>query len=635
VIDPDSLVRAEVRDGRLCVAQMQYRVLVLPGVQGIRRDALAKVVEFAKSGRVLVVQRWPEFSAEAGQGDELVKQGIAALQAAGVKPMSHDEAVQELMASLPLDLVAPEAAAVRYRHVRKEGLDLYFVVNSSRQPVASTMRFRAVGAPALWSPEDGSIQPVADWQAQAGFSSLALQLDPWQGVFVVFDPTDTRVPQPASDANVPVVTNVQELTGPWQFLAVGKQLDHVWSDRVATSEPSLPTARIRWERPGDEASAWSRADCDDSRWREVKILDTLHPEAGATRYRSHWRGQFVSYYDTRTFHAKHGGKDWRCRTQIDIPKGGDGWLVVVADGAFTLKVGDKEFSGDRRRQPVRFELKGLGAGKTSVEFRLKGGSDAVLIEGELAGVPVFTDHTWQVSRNGRDWRAAAEYVAPPEKPYGDPAHPGKTPLPSTVWYRLVLPPGTVAVRVPSTKAQAWVDGKPLAMQDGWIDVPSGSRVLALRIDDERGLITPPSVRCQPSSIELGSWTEQGLAWYSGRALYEKTFTVTPAQLAAGGMELDLGEVDYCAEIWLNGELVGTRVWPPYRMALGDHVQAGENRLVVVVANLLANRMRWDIFDDAKANPTWRKWHDANLLRDGWCFRSGLVGPVLLESRTGL
>jgi hypothetical protein len=64
--------------------------------------------------------------------------------------------------------------------------------------------------------------------------------------------------------------------------------------------------------------------------------------------------------------------------------------------------------------------------------------------------------------------------------------------------------------------------------------------------------------------------------------------------------------------------------------LGKHVRAGENRLVVVVANLLANRMHWDIFDDAKANSSQRKWHDANLLRDAWCFRSGLIGPVRLQ-----
>jgi predicted transposase YbfD/YdcC len=58
---------------------------------------------------------------------------------------------------------------------------------------------------------------------------------------------------------------------------------------------------------------------------------------------------------------------------------------------------------------------------------------------------------------------------------------------------------------------------------------------------------------------------------------------------------------------------------------------GKNRVDIVVANLLANKMHWDIFDDVKAEETNRKWHDGNLLRDVWCFDSGLSGPVKLET----
>jgi hypothetical protein len=343
VIDPDSLVRAEVRDGRLCVAQMRYRVLVVPGVRCIRRDALAKVAELAKSGRVLVVDRWPEATAEAGQGDPELKQLLAPLLVPDRKPLSRQEAVEELVGSLPLDFVT-SSASLRYRHVRKEGLDIYWVANSRREAVANKVRFRAVGAPSLWNPEDGSIRPVVNWQTRDGFTALNLDLDPWQGVFVVFDPKDKRAPQAEP---VKVTRLVKEIAGPWRFLAVDHALDSVWSDQVDESRMALPTARVRWERPGDDVSTWSRADYSDSRWREIKIQDALHPDAGAARYRSHWRGRFVSWYDTKQFHARHGGSNWRCRTEVVLPKGDDGWLAVVADGPFVLKVGEQEFTGDR------------------------------------------------------------------------------------------------------------------------------------------------------------------------------------------------------------------------------------------------------------------------------------------------
>ena len=624
LIDPDSLSRATIQDGRLCVPKMRYRVLIVPGVRCIRRDALAKVVAFAKTGRVLVVDRWPDASAEAGQGDVVVLQGVSALQQAEVVLTPAKELTSLLLGSLPLDFTVEKGDALRYRHVRKEGLDIYWVANSQRQGGAWTARFRAAGAPALWNPEDGSIRPVVEFSRQGEFTALKLALDPWQGVFVVFDPDDDRA---SRTAPVAATKTVQELNGPWRFLAVGDALDHDWGDQVGQSELSLPTARVRWEQAGDESAAWQQATYDDSRWREVKLMDTLHPEAGAARYRSRWRGRFVSWYDVRQFHARHGGTGWHCRTTVDLPQGGGGWLAVIADGAFTLKVGDQEFSGRKRRQPIRFEVEGLKAGKTTIEFIAKDRSDAVLIEGELAGVPIWTDRTWQMSRRGRNWPPAAEYVAPPEKPYGEPQFQTKRPLPSVVWYRQDLPPGTVAVRIPA--GRAWVDGKPLAAGTDWVDVPRSARVLAIRVANAKGLLTPPLVRCQHSQSPLGDWSANGLAWYSGRGLYETTFTVTPEQAASGRLELDLGEVAYCAEIWLNGKLVGTRVWPPYRLALGERVRPGENRLVVVVANLLANRMRWDIFDDAKANPSQRKWHDANLLRDSWCLRSGLIGPVRL------
>jgi hypothetical protein len=57
--------------------------------------------------------------------------------------------------------------------------------------------------------------------------------------------------------------------------------------------------------------------------------------------------------------------------------------------------------------------------------------------------------------------------------------------------------------------------------------------------------------------------------------------------------LDLGRVEHYAEVWVNGKLAGTALWPPYRVEIGKLVKAGENRVVIVVANSIANRFAWD------------------------------------------
>jgi hypothetical protein len=174
------------------------------------------------------------------------------------------------------------------------------------------------------------------------------------------------------------------------------------------------------------------------------------------------------------------------------------------------------------------------------------------------------------------------------------------------------------------------------LQEASVPEGIGAPILAMRVvldDSHHGLVKPIRVRCEPSLQRLTSWTNQNLAWYSGRAMYTKEFALDRPYLEDGlQLTLDLGKVCYNAEVWLNGVLVGTRVWPPYHVDLTGHVKPGKNVLTVVVANLLANRMRWDIFDSAKANPIARRWHDSVLMRDAWSFDSGLIGPVRIESR---
>jgi len=143
---------------------------------------------------------------------------------------------------------------------------------------------------------------------------------------------------------------------------------------------------------------------------------------------------------------------------------------------------------------------------------------------------------------------------------------------------------------------------------------------------EDGLQEPLQFRCRPMDARLGDWQQLGLGWYSGRGVYRTRFTL-PGSYLGRKLTLDLGELRYTGEVWLNGKLVDTVAWPPYTVDISSNVRPGENRLVVVVANLLANQMRWNLFDAAVSTPVSRWWHDGNLLREPDKLRSGLIGPV--------
>ena len=95
--------------------------------------------------------------------------------------------------------------------------------------------------------------------------------------------------------------------------------------------------------------------------------------------------------------------------------------------------------------------------------------------------------------------------------------------------------------------------------------------------------------------------------FSGKMKYETTFSVTGSRR----LRLDLGRVGETARVYVNGKLVGDRVTAPYSYDITDYVREGENELVVIVSNTLANRVK-DHFSTYMQIPP-----------------SGLLGPVKL------
>lgn len=201
---------------------------------------------------------------------------------------------------------------------------------------------------------------------------------------------------------------------------------------------------------------------------------------------------------------------------------------------------------------------------------------------------------------------------------------------SPVLLRGVLPPGARAIESPlpvTGEYVLYVNGIELdkhlgpPAQPGRIDLSKVATglgdIVAIETTSHSGpagLPSPLRVICGPVQVErLEPWSRWNLPWYCGRVLYRMEIKV-PQSGPAQGWLLDLGEVQHYAEVWLNGKLVGTLLWPPYRIELTQHLQKDKNELVLVVSNSLANRFAWDIWGTrgtGKPEP------------------SGLLGPVRL------
>ena len=139
--------------------------------------------------------------------------------------------------------------------------------------------------------------------------------------------------------------------------------------------------------------------------------------------------------------------------------------------------------------------------------------------------------------------------------------------------------------------------------------------------------------------KLDDWVqrpEKELKFYSGTAVYEKTFDLpTPPR---GPCKLDLGKVAVMAEVKLNGKNLGIVWCPPWQVDIPAGVLAGKgNQLEIKVANLWCNRVISD-----QSLPPQERISDLGGSNMGKVFAGsgrafqlpgGLLGPVRLVSKT--
>jgi hypothetical protein len=127
---------------------------------------------------------------------------------------------------------------------------------------------------------------------------------------------------------------------------------------------------------------------------------------------------------------------------------------------------------------------------------------------------------------------------------------------------------------------------------------------------------------------LMDWTnrpEQGIKYYSGTAVYHKTFNLESLPANGQRLILDLGEVHEVAVVRLNGQDLGV-IWDkPARVDITGAAKAGDNDLEVKVVNLWPNRLKGD-----EALPKEKRFTETNVHKftaASPLLPSGLLGPV--------
>lgn len=175
----------------------------------------------------------------------------------------------------------------------------------------------------------------------------------------------------------------------------------------------------------------------------------------------------------------------------------------------------------------------------------------------------------------------------------------------------------VVFRKPATTASSIVASATLtdiaSMDDGW----------TVSFQPGRGA---------PASAKLGRLAplneqgDPGIKYFSGVATYTNVFTLPRGVNRSAPLWLDLGAVGDLAEVFVNGQSVGTVWHAPFRLDIAGAAKSGRNRVEVRVANLWVNRL----IGDAQLGATKIAWTASRTYPATAPLRaSGLIGPVKL------
>jgi hypothetical protein len=203
-------LRGRVEEKALAFGDVHYGVVVLPNVTRIPLSALKKLEEFANRGGVLIAVGVTPSQAPGYMATEPEHQAIREISARlftganakGVVVASEAQLGDLLKAKAAPDVVfGQDQANVGFVHRHVGGAEIYFLSNTSAQPVADTVTARVQGLePQWWNPVTGRTSAAKVIRRDAAGTSVALNLPAFGAQFLVFTASKSAAPQAATAA---------------------------------------------------------------------------------------------------------------------------------------------------------------------------------------------------------------------------------------------------------------------------------------------------------------------------------------------------------------------------------------------------------------------------------------------------
>jgi hypothetical protein len=136
-----------------------------------------------------------------------------------------------------------------------------------------------------------------------------------------------------------------------------------------------------------------------------------------------------------------------------------------------------------------------------------------------------------------------------------------------------------------------IDGHAIPRTNGSYSLPTAAMQAQLTLTAPHGgagaalLQAPLTYQWGEGFAQLpASFADLGLADFAGAVTFTRTIDIADIN---GQWLLDLGVVRGTAEVIVNGQSVGARIWSPYQFDITEKLVVGQNLIAILITNTLA------------------------------------------------
>ncbi len=623
-LDKAKIVASDNGIAQLKIADHNFSLLVLPSLIILSQSNSAKILEFANAGgRVVILGDLPKGSPQIGLDDPIVRDAMNELAGLpSVIDLANKPNKMKLLPQKIKEVIEPQIKMVAgdvpllISHRKIDNNDFYWLANNSGAKQFTTLSFRdGNGAAEIWNCETGEIETTS-YKRVNKRNRIELEFDPYEAFWLVFN--SSRESE-AVEISKPLDLVEVELNRPWQI------------HYPETDNTKVTSARSFIIGDATTRAEFINPDYDDSDWDYLNIVGNIRLEGkwNATMFynpdpdtKRFYRYKFNLTDNPKgalvNINADNKVKFWVNGKEIKPGKHAESWSVFDTHDITSLLNKDENIIAVQETNHLGYGwlvFQGLVHLDNGEEVEILSNSDwkeSGKFSPDWQDIG-FDDTLWESPVLADEKVSAFNFLRM--------RRPNKIIFSkSTVWWRINVVPNAKYLMLPrlADGADIWIDGKKVSIKSGKVILPGKARMIVIKNEeDATGLSKPARFYCDGwSETNLVSWLDMGLRRFTGFIDYETKFTL-PSNISS--LTIDLGNVRYMAEVWLNEEKIGERLWPPFAFNAKTN-KDGENKIRVRVGNLMANEMGGK--NDLGKLRTW-----------GWqtppdsCFDAGLFGPV--------